>query len=397
MAPTPIQRVTAPVALDAIEHNCARLLSATQEGTRLCAVVKANGYGHGMQEAAAAAMAGGASMLGVVSSSEAWDLRERFAEAPILIFGALTEAEADVALQAGAEISVWSHDFATQMAERAAQFGRRPRIHVKYDTGMGRLGEQDPGEVEQLLEAVSRSPELELAGLWTHFATADEPDDEYFGVQLQRFLDLARPMAERYPGLILHAANSAATLREPASHLDMVRCGVGIYGLDPFQGDPREHDLLPAMGLTSYVATLKRFEPGQSAGYGRRFIADQPTTLALIPVGYGDGLRRGLTNRGEVLIGGRRYPLVGTVSMDSVTADVGPDPAIELGEAAVLIGEQGGERILAEQWASRLETINYEITCGISGRVPRSYTHERLGAHAGRAAEGAPDEHGPDS
>jgi alanine racemase len=210
---------------------------------------------------------------------------------------------------------------------------------------------------------------LELAGLMTHFATADEPGDDHFPRQLERFTDFVR----RHPGVMAHAANSAAALRDPASHFDMVRCGIAVYGMDPFHGDPDEHGLEPALTLRSWVAAVRRFEPGDSAGYGRRWSAPEPTWVATVPLGYGDGWRRALTNDCDVLIGGRRHPLVGTVSMDNVTVALGPDTDVRVGDEVVLIGTQGDERILAEEVARRLATINYEITCGLSARVRREH------------------------
>ena len=171
----------------------------------------------------------------------------------------------------------------------------------------------------------------------------------------------------------MHAANSAATLREPASHFDMVRCGIAVYGLDPFNADPAEHGLEPALSLSSYVGRVEHFEAGAGAGYGQTWHAAEPTWVATLPIGYGDGWRRDLSNNAEVLIGGRRRPLVGTVSMDNVTVDLGPEPGVAAGEPAVLIGAQGDERILCEEVARRLGTINYEITCGLSARVPRRH------------------------
>jgi alanine racemase len=247
-------------------------------------------------------------------------------------------------------------------------------VHVKYDTGMGRLGERDAEAVEALLRSCAEDERLDLVGLWTHLATADELDSGFFEEQLERFMALARPLSDELPELMLHAANSAATLRDPASHLDMVRCGIAVYGLDPFQGDPAERRLEPALALHTYVADVKRFEAGASAGYGRSWSAPGDTLVAVLPVGYGDGVRRGLSNNANVLIRGRRRPLVGTVSMDNVTVDLGPETDVEPGDPAVLIGAQGDERIDAEDLARRLGTINYEITCGISSRVPRVHT-----------------------
>ena len=176
-----------------------------------------------------------------------------------------------------------------------------------------------------MANAIAADDRLELAGAMTHFATADEPGDEHFPDQLERFTPFADELKQRHPEVIVHAANSAATFREPAAHFDMVRCGIAIYGLDPFQGDPAERGLEPALSLESYVAAVKRFEPGDSAGYGRSWRAERETWVATLPIGYGDGWRRGLSNRCDVLIAGRRHPLVGTVSMDNVTVDLGPD------------------------------------------------------------------------
>jgi alanine racemase len=214
---------------------------------------------------------------------------------------------------------------------------------------------------------------LELAGIWTHFATADEPDDDFIQEQLAAFHPVAERVRALAPGCMVHAANSAATLREPAAHFDMVRCGVAVYGLDPFGRDPGEQGLRPALELRSYVADVKRLQSGASVGYGRSWRAPADTWIGVLPIGYGDGVRRGLSNRAEVLVGGARYPVVGTISMDNLTIDLGAETGVRSGDEAVLIGEQGGERILAESLADALETINYEITCGVSPRVPRAH------------------------
>jgi alanine racemase len=362
----------------AVERNCRRLASELSGETALCAVVKADGYGHGAVPCAAAALAGGATWLAVAAASEAVELRSELAErARILVLGAMTPRELDQALGAGADLAVWRPGFLDLVAARGRELGVRPQVHVKYDSGMGRLGGRDPEAVAELAHATAASPDLDLVGLWTHFATADESGSGFLAEQLERFLALATPLSEQLGGLLLHAANSAATLREPASHLDMVRCGVAIYGLDPFGSDPFAQGLEPALALRSYVADVKRFDAGDSAGYGRTWSATEETHVGVLPIGYGDGVRRGLTNNAEVLVGGRRYPLVGTVSMDNITIDLGPETEVEPGAEAVLIGAQGDERILAEELARRLRTINYEITCGISPRVPRELAGER--------------------
>jgi alanine racemase len=268
-------------------------------------------------------------------------------------------------------VAVWRRGFLDLVAARASAHGRPARVHVKHDSGMGRLGSRDGGEVLRLLRACAESPDLEPAGIWTHFATADEPESGFFDEQLDRFAQVAEAAKGELPGIVAHAANSAAVFRDRRSHFDMARCGVAVYGLDPFQGDPAEWGLRPALSLRSYVADVKRFERGDSAGYGRTWRAERETCVGVLPLGYGDGVRRGLSNNAEVLVGGRRHPLVGTVSMDNVTVDLGPDTDVAPGAEAVLIGTQGEEAILAEDMARRLGTINYEITCGSSARVPR--------------------------
>jgi alanine racemase len=363
----PRERAVARVNLAAIERNVARLREATGPGVELSAVVKADGYGHGAVPAARAALAAGASSLAVAAATEAAELRAAGIAAPVLVLGALSARELDIALDARAEIVAWREAFVGAILRPA-------RVHVKLDTGMGRLGTRDADEATRVADAIAAAPHLELAGAMTHYATADEPGDDFMPEQLARFTAWASPLRARHPGLVLHTANSAATLRDPGTHFDLVRTGVAIYGLDPFQGDPSEHGLEPALELHSYVAEVKPIAPGESAGYGRRFVAETPTTLATVPVGYGDGVRRALTNNADVLVRGRRRPLRGTVSMDNVTVEVGPGaPDAVRGEEAVLLGAQGGERILAEEWARRLDTINYEITCGLSRRVPRVY------------------------
>ena len=366
-----VGRAAALVDLGAIERNCARLVSELGGQSRLCAVVKADGYGHGAVPCARAALAGGASWLAVAAATEAVALRPHFPEPSILTMGALTASELDLALGAGSDVAAWRPGFAELIAERGARLGTRPRIHVKYDTGMGRLGERDPDAVRALAERIAGDERVELAGVWTHFATADDRNSGFFDEQLDRFRSLAESLRAEHPGLLLHAANSAAALRDPAAHFDMVRCGIAIYGLDPFGADPFARGLEPALELRSHVADVKRFPEGASAGYGRRWHAPTDTWVGVLPIGYGDGVRRGLTNNADALVGGRRYPLVGTISMDNVTIDLGAETAVEPGSTAVLIGAQAGERILCEEVARRLDTINYEVTCGLSSRVPR--------------------------
>lgn len=366
-------RALARVNVAAIERNVGRLRGVLAGGTALCAVVKGDGYGHGAVPAARAALAGGASWLAVATADEAAELRAAGLERPrILIMGAISSDELPVALASRADLVAWTAEFIREL--RAARGPAGPiRVHVKLDTGMGRLGTRQVGEALELADLINASgPRLELAGAMTHFATADD-DLEFLAAQLQRFVPFARTMRERYPDVVVHAANSAATLNEPQSHYDLVRCGIAVYGLDPMNEDAAAHDLEPALELLSYVAAVKRAAPGDSAGYGRRFIAERETWIATLPIGYADGVRRALSDNCDVLIRGRRYPLVGAVSMDNITVDAGPEPGIEIGDIATLIGRDGDEQQTAEALAQRIDTINYEIVCGISARVPRAY------------------------
>ena len=365
------ERALARVDLGAVQRNAARLRSRLAAGAELCAVVKADGYGHGMVPCARAALAGGATWLAVATAGEAAELRRHGIGERILVQGALTPEEARLAVVSGADLVAWEVGFVDAVAGHARAAGLRPRVHVKLDTGMGRLGTKDPEEARAVADRSATADGVELVGLMTHLATADERGDAFLGEQLERFRRFVDDVRRRHPGVAAHAANSAATIREPGSHFELVRCGIAVYGLDPFGEDPAAHGLEPALSLHSYVAQVKRFATGESAGYGRAWRAPRPTWVGVVPIGYGDGWRRALTNNADVLVGGRRRPLVGTVSMDNVTIDLGPETQVRAGAPAVLIGPQGDERILCEEVARRLRTINYEVTCGLLPRVRR--------------------------
>ena len=369
------ERAVARIDLGAIERNCAHLKSLLSGGAQLCAVVKADAYGHGDVWCARAALEGGADWLAVATAPEAEELRRHGIRARILVMGALTREDARVALASAADVVAWDERFVALLDEIARSDDLRANVHVKLDTGMGRLGAKDEAAARAVAQVVEDSDRLELSGAMTHFATADEPGDDHFQHQLDRFTPFADELRKSREDLLVHAANSAGTYRDEDAHFDMVRCGIAVYGLDPFHEDPRARGLEPALRLESYVAAVRRFEPGDSAGYGRRWRAERPTWVGTLPSGYGDGWRRGLTNNGDVLVRGRRYPLVGTVSMDNITIDLGPETDVKPGDRATLIGDDGGERILCEDVARRLDTINYEITCGLSPRVRR--VHQR--------------------
>ena len=361
-------RAEARVDVAAIERNCARLAAALVPPAQLGVVVKADGYGHGALPAARAALLGGATWLFVATAGEALALREDLPDARLVVMGALSREELAMAAAADADVVAWREDWVAALPGGL-------RVHVKYDTGMGRLGTRDRVEATAVAEAVCARDDLELAGAMTHFATADG-DPDFLAAQLAAFRPWADDLQARHPGIVRHAANSAATLRDPSTHFDLVRCGIATYGLDPFGHDPAAHELEPALELVSYVAALKDIAPGESCGYGRSWIAEVPSRVATVPIGYGDGVRRALSNHCDVVIGGRRYPVRGTISMDNLTVDVGLEAPVAEGDEVRLIG--GG--VSAEELAEILQTINYEITCGISARVPR--LHHRTGAVA---------------
>ena len=353
-----MSRALAAINLAAIERNCAQLAAMAPQ---LCAVVKANAYGHGAVECSRAALAGGASWLAVAAAVEASELRAGGVRAPILVMGALTRDELELALDADADVVAWSDQFLDWLAGLGGG-----RVHVKLDSGMGRLGTRDGVLADRLAARVASEPGLALAGAMTHLATAEEPDRSFMESQLARFESWVAPLRERSPGLLVHAENSAALLGAGRGRFDMARCGGAVYGLDPFGVGPAQWGLEAALELHSWVADVKRFAAGDSAGYGRRFVATEATELAVVPVGYGDGVRR--------------LPVVGTVSMDNVTVDLGLGGGVAVGAVVTLIGSDGAERIAAEEVAARQGTINYEVTCAVSPRVPREYHRDGVAA-----------------
>lgn len=364
-------RARATIDLAAVRRNVAAVRGRLRSGTGYIAVVKADGYGHGAVQVARAALEAGATGLAVTTTEEAWTLNDAGLGEDVLIMGPVLDDQLDEAVAAGAEFAVWSPEFVKSLG-RAAERARHPvRAHVKVDTGMHRLGIA-PRDVTALLEAVVAEPGLELRAVMTHFATADD-DPDFMDRQIEVFENVIRPVRGRLPGVRFHAANSAALFRGERTHYDLVRCGLATYGMSPFQRDPTLEGLTPALTLSSYVAALRDLEPGEGVSYSLSWRAERPTRVALVPIGYGDGFFRILSNRGDVLIGGRRYPRVGNVCMDQFLVDVGRDSPVSFGERVVLMGRQGEETITAEDLAGLVGTINYEITCSLTARVKREY------------------------
>ena len=322
------------VNLGAIRRN-AEVLRRTAAPAELWAVVKADAYGHGAIGAARAALEGGASCLCVATAREGEDLREAFPAARILVMSPLAPGEEDAARDARLEVALSSPETPEGLD-----------VHVKVDTGMGRWG--------MTLAEARAVPRRQVVGVMSHLATADDADASFALRQIEQF----REVAAAFPGVTAHLANSAGTLRFAEARFDAVRCGIALYGLSPFGDDPAGDGLEPALSWGSSVAQARELQPGEGTGYGRRFVAEAPQRIGIVPVGYADGFRRGLTGT-EVLVGEARRRIVGTISMDSLAVELGDEPE---GTEVTLIGDG----ILAEEHARVLGTINYEITCGLN-------------------------------
>jgi alanine racemase len=355
-------RATVTIDLGAIEDNVARLRHAAGPA-EVWTVVKADGYGHGAAAVGRAAMRAGARRLCVATWEEARALREELGDVPVLVMGPLAPGEE--AQVAGVDVAVSSVEgFARLRAGARAPLG----VHVKVDTGMGRWG-MSAGDALRVAEQLDADGGLRPAGLMSHLAVADT-DADFTRGQVERFAEVAAS----FPPCPRHLANSAATLRFPEARFDAVRCGIATYGLSPFEADPDADGLTPALRMETHVAAVKLLEPGESSGYGRRFVATEPTWIGLAPAGYADGVPRVLSGRADVLVGGRRRRIAATVSMDQLTFMIGANCDVEPGDTVTLIGRDGDERILAEEWARLAGTINYEIVTSLAPR-PRRVEH----------------------
>jgi alanine racemase len=359
----------ADVDLDAIRGNVETL---KPPGAAFMAVVKANGYGHGDVPVARAAIQGGAMWLGIALVEEGLRLREAgIRNEPILLLSEFpAEAEKEV-VAADLTPTVYSERKASALAAAARAIGRPARAHLKVDTGMHRVGVLPERAVAVARALVSEG--IEIEGVWTHFARSDEVDAPTTTEQLDGFRAVLGDLeADGIRPRYRHAANSGAALAWPESHFDLVRVGVAMYGIAPGPDLAGRAQLRPAMSLRSRVSYVQRLPAGAGVSYGHTYRLAHDSTIATVPIGYADGYLRALSNRGQVLIGGRRRPVVGNVTMDQLMVDVGDDP-IQIGDEVVLFGRQGEEEIRAEEVAGWAGTIGYEIVCAVSERVPREY------------------------
>ena len=366
----------AVIDLDAIAHNVRALAAHASPVSEFFAVVKSNAYGHGARQVAEVALQNGATRLAVGRVDEAIQLRDAGIEAPILIMCYTVPAEAELIAEHRLMATISSIESAEALSGRATALGTTVRVHVKVDTGMGRYGVL-PDEVLPFLNSVATLPALEIEGIFTHFATADERDKSYTYRQFNLFKEVLQAVREAgYTIPLRHAANSAATLDLPETHLDAIRPGIAIYGMYPSSEVSHSLELRPALTLRSHVARVRTLPPGYSISYGRTYTTDRPTPVALIPVGYGDGYHRALSNKGYVLIRGRRAPIVGRVCMDQFVVDISGIEGVRENDDVVLLGGQGEERITAEEIAALAGTINYEITTSLLQRIPRVFLRD---------------------
>ena len=356
------------VDLQAIRHNAALLKGAVSPAAMM-AVVKANGYGHGLVQTAKAALSGGADALGVACVQEGESLRQHGISAPILVLGLSPAAAFDAAIRAHLTLTICSPDHVMQLQQAAARLGSSAHVHLKVDTGMGRIGVRTRDEIHRVLNALAASPHVQLKGVFTHLAVADEDDDRFTWAQFYQFMDMTKDLPA---GILRHCANSAAGLRFPEMDLDMVRFGIALYGYPPV---PSDLPLRPAMTWKSQLTWVKTVFPGETVGYGRRYTAAESARIATIPWGYGDGYHRA-TQGGAVLIRGGTAPIVGRICMDQMMVDVTRLPDVSPGDEVILLGTQGDVRLTADQIAQTQGTISYEVLLSPSLRVERAWLNE---------------------
>ena len=366
----------AEIDLKAIAHNVRELRRITNSRSRLMAVVKANGYGHGSVEVARCALDNGAEFLGVARIDEAIKLRNEGIDAPVLIFGYTLPSFYEEILKFDLTQTVFSLHAAESLSAFAVSKNRKIKIHIKIDTGMGRLGIMpDSDSAVREIESIVRLPGLEREGIFTHFSTADSSDKEFARRQFEIFMEFLNNLKSKSIEFSLrHASNSAGIIDMPETHLDMVRAGIAMYGLYPSEEVQKEKaSLIPAMAVKSMIIHLKDVPAGFKVSYGATYATTKPTTIATVPVGYADGYSRLLSSRGYMLVGGERAPIAGRVCMDLTMLDVGDTTGVKQGDKVVILGKQKDSEIKADEIASLTGTINYEVVSSLTERVKRVY------------------------
>ncbi len=363
------------INLPNITHNVRQIRRLLKPETEFMAVVKANAYGHGAERIAFTVLDSGANRLGVATLGEGVALRMAGIMAPVMVLGYVAADQADVAIKYNICQTVYSFTGAQAISLKAQEKNKIATVHIKVDTGMGRIGFLPTDEAIEEVCRIMRLPNLFVEGIYTHFSTADENDKQWTEEQVAVFdAFIARLEAKGYDIPLKHAANSAATIDLPDTHYNMVRAGMAMYGYYP--SVEVRHDLidiLPALSFKARVSCVKQVKKGAAISYGRKYIAKEDRIIASLPLGYGDGYSRSLSGSGQVLLRGKRVPIVGTVCMDQLMVDVTALGGVDIGEKAVIIGRQGNEEITIEELAAKTGTINYEIICMLSERLPRRY------------------------
>lgn len=368
-----IRPTYAIIDLEAIKSNVTNIKAALPAHTMFCAVDKADGYGHGSVMVAKAALEAGAEWIAVAIPEEAVPLREEGIASPILVLGPSSLSQWRLAAELNLSMVAASQDCVQCARHVSRETGKAIKLHLKADTGMNRIGVRSGGELGRMLDMIEDEPGLKLEGLMTHFAAADEADKAYTKMQNAKFIMFAEQVKSRGFSPILHAANSGGALDCPGMAYDMVRVGIAMYGCYPSDEVGKAVKLKPAMSVRTKISFIKTVEAGSKLSYGCTFTAPSEMRVATLPIGYADGYNRLLSNRGEVLIHGKRAKVVGRVCMDQILADVTGIEGVKLHDEAVCIGAQGSDEITAEEIANLCGTINYEILCAISPRVPRLY------------------------
>lgn len=369
----------AKIDLSRLAHNVRTLKSCLAPNVKLMATVKANAYGHGAVAISEKALEAGADQLGVATVEEAVQLRDAGLTADILVYGALPIGSADAVVTHHIIQTVFTKNDCMVLSQAAKAHGERCRVHVKIDTGMNRLGVKDDEEAVALFKMIHEDSWLDLAGAYTHFTSSDEPLCDLASSeterQRQRFLDIISLVKARGISIpVLHASSSAGLLRDARYHFDMVRPGISLYGYNPSTYFGQDVDLRPVLSLETHIVWLHMISPGEAVSYGRTFIAAKPERIATLPIGYADGVPRGLSNVGSVAIRGVKAPIVGRVCMDQMMVLVTHIPEIQVGDKALLYGGAVGSGFSLTDAAEQLDTITYELLCRISERVPRVYS-----------------------
>ncbi len=360
----------AEVDLSAIRYNIKQVAGRVGR-TRILGVVKANAYGHGITEVAKTVLEAGASYLGVALVEEGILLR-RFTDAPILVFSPPLDDTLESYVRFELEATITSLETAHSINAVARAAGKKAKVQIKVDTGMGRVG-FFPEVAIDAAKSIARLDSLTLTGLYSHFATSDEFNKEFSRRQLLSFRHVVSAMKDLEFDIIFHFANSGAILDIPESYFDMVRPGIMSYGYYPSLETTESIEIKPALGLKSSIVQIRNFKSGQSISYGRRYFTKRQTRIAVVPIGYGDGYSRMLSGKSSVLINGNSFPIVGTITMDHLMVDLGNDTSIQEGDEVTLIGRSGDMQITAWDLASKMSTIPYEVLCMLDNRVPRLY------------------------